>query len=160
MSCRPKVVPACPGGGASAAVRPADGALRKIGSVTAARRLHGGLDEETALVEFDADCDADIIFGYDWLRAHDLKFVFDSDAVCLCAERAVQIGPPRPPGPHPRRAGLAGDAHIAGRGPRTTSHRRSRRGADARPSVPLAPPLAGPRSAIAALAAVAGFHLG
>ena len=53
----------------------------------------------------------------------------------------VHIRPPRPPGPHPRlgRAGLAGDAPLAGRGPTTTWQRRHRRGADARPFVPVGP---------------------
>ena len=35
----------------------------------------GGLDEETAFVENDVDCEADIILGYDWLRAHDLALL-------------------------------------------------------------------------------------
>jgi hypothetical protein len=45
---------------------PAQPAARRVGS-----RLVLGLDEpeETALVGFDVDCDADIILGYDWLRA-------------------------------------------------------------------------------------------
>ena len=30
------------------------------------------------------DCDADIILGYDWLRAHDLAFLYEADQVCLC----------------------------------------------------------------------------
>ena len=33
------------------------------------------------------NCDANIILGYHWLRARDLNFLYDSDAVCLCAER-------------------------------------------------------------------------
>ncbi len=37
----------------------------------------GGLDEDTAFVEFDVDCDADLILSYDWLRAHDLAFLHD-----------------------------------------------------------------------------------
>ena len=52
----------------------------------------GGLDEETAFVENDVDCEADIILGYDWLRAHDLALLYDSDAVCLCAERGCTSG--------------------------------------------------------------------
>ena len=43
----------------------------------------------------------------------------------------LHIGLQRPPGPHPRRAGRAGDAAIAGRGPRTTGHRRPPRGVTA-----------------------------
>ena len=38
-----------------------------------ARLLLDCLDEETVLVDFDVDCDADIILGYDWLSAHDLN---------------------------------------------------------------------------------------
>ena len=30
---------------------------------------------------------ADIILGCDWLRAHDLNILYDSDAICLCVER-------------------------------------------------------------------------
>ena len=30
---------------------------------------------------------ADIILGCDWLRAHDLNNLYDSDAICLCVER-------------------------------------------------------------------------
>ena len=52
----------------------------------AARLILGGLDEETAFVEFDVDCDADLILGYDWLRAHDLAFLYDSNQVCFCAD--------------------------------------------------------------------------
>ena len=33
------------------------------------------------------NCDANIILGYHWLRARDLNFLYDSDAVCVCAER-------------------------------------------------------------------------
>jgi hypothetical protein len=61
-------------------MRPARGAL-------VAQLVLGGLDEETAFVEFDVDCDADTILGYDWLRAHDLAFFYDTDQACLCAER-------------------------------------------------------------------------
>ena len=52
-----------------------------------AQLVLGGLDEETAFVEFDVDCDADIILGYDWLRAHDLAFLYDANQACRCAER-------------------------------------------------------------------------
>jgi hypothetical protein len=68
-------------------VQQADGSLRPTGSAIAARLNLGSLDEETAFLEFDVDCDADIILGYDWLRAHNLAFLYDSDEVCLCAER-------------------------------------------------------------------------
>ena len=50
------------------------------------------LDEETAFVEFDVDCDADIILGYDWSRAHDLAFLYDANQACLCAERGCVSG--------------------------------------------------------------------
>ncbi len=49
--------------------------------------------EETAFVEFDVDSDADIILGYDWLRAHgDRTFLYDADEVCFCAERGCTSG--------------------------------------------------------------------
>jgi hypothetical protein len=38
------------------------------------------------------DCDATLILGYDWLRAHGLTFLYDSDKVCLCAERGCTSG--------------------------------------------------------------------
>jgi hypothetical protein len=38
------------------------------------------------------DCNTDLILGYDWLRAHDLAFLYASDAVCLCAERGCTSG--------------------------------------------------------------------
>jgi hypothetical protein len=38
------------------------------------------------------DCNADIILGYDWLRAHDLAFIHEEDQVCLCAERGCASG--------------------------------------------------------------------
>ncbi len=52
----------------------------------------GGRDEETAFLEFDVDCDAEIILGYDWLRAHDLAFLYDANQACLCAERGCVSG--------------------------------------------------------------------
>ena len=51
-----------------------------------------GLDEETAFVKYDVDCDANIILSYEWLRAHDLAFLYESDAACLCAERGFTSG--------------------------------------------------------------------
>jgi hypothetical protein len=51
-------------------VRQADGSFRPTGGAVEARLVLGGLDEATAFVEFDEDCGADIILGYDWLRAH------------------------------------------------------------------------------------------
>ncbi len=53
----------------------------------------GGLDEGTAFVEVDVDCDTDIILGPRLrlvLRVHDLAFLYETDLyekVCLCAER-------------------------------------------------------------------------
>ncbi len=43
-------------------------------------------------MEFDVDCDADLILGYDWLREHGLALLYDSDQVCLCAERGCTSG--------------------------------------------------------------------
>ena len=57
------------------------------GDAVVAQLVLGALDEEASFVEFEVDCDADLILGYDWLRAHDLAFLYDSDEVCLCAER-------------------------------------------------------------------------
>jgi hypothetical protein len=74
-------------------VRPAGGqSSRPTGGAAEARLVLGGLDEETAFVEFDVDCNADIILGYDWLRAHDLAFLYEEDQVCLCAERGCTSG--------------------------------------------------------------------
>lgn len=73
-------------------VRQADGTSRPTGGVVAARLVLGALDEETAFVEFDVDCDADIILGYDWLRAHGLTFLYDANEVCFCAERGCTSG--------------------------------------------------------------------
>ena len=61
--------------------------MRVTGDAVVAQLVLGALDEQTAFVEFEVDCDADLILGYDWLRAHDLAFLYDSDEVCLCAER-------------------------------------------------------------------------
>ena len=43
-------------------------------------------------MEFDVDCNADIILGYDWLRTHGLAFLYDADEVCFCAERGCTSG--------------------------------------------------------------------
>ena len=37
-------------------------------------------------------CDADLILSYDWLRAHNLAFLYDSSEVCLFAERGCTAG--------------------------------------------------------------------
>ena len=66
--------------------------MRVTGDAVVAQLVLGALDEETAFVEFEVDCDADLILGYDWLRAHDLAFLYDSDEVCLCAERGCTSG--------------------------------------------------------------------
>ncbi len=47
------------------------------------------LDEETAFVDFDVDCNANIILGYDWLRAHDLAFLYDTDQACFLPSAAA-----------------------------------------------------------------------
>ncbi len=62
------------------------------GGAVAAQLILGGLDEETVFVKFDGDCDADLILGYDWLRAHDLAFLYDRDQACLCAESGCSSG--------------------------------------------------------------------
>ena len=73
----------------------------------------GGLSEETAFVAFaecGVDCDADVMLGCGWLRAHDLNLLYDSDDVCIFAERGctpdrrvrLDLTPPRPPGPRIR----------------------------------------------------------
>jgi hypothetical protein len=56
------------------------------------RLVLGALDEETAFVECDVGCDADIILGHDWLHAHGLTFLYDADEVCFCAELGYTSG--------------------------------------------------------------------
>jgi hypothetical protein len=54
--------------------RQADSSCRPTGCAVEAWLVLGAvgcLDEETALVDFDVDCDADIILGYDCLQVHD-----------------------------------------------------------------------------------------
>ena len=91
----------------------ADGSSRPTGGAVSARLVLGGLDEETAFVEYDVDCDADIILGYDWLRAHDLAadgpaFTLPVDAgdppdfAALAREYADVLADP-PPGLPPDR---------------------------------------------------------
>ena len=68
-------------------VRQADGSSRAtLGKVEAPLAL-GDMEEPTLFSVFDVDCDADVILGYDWLRAHDLTFLYDENQVCFCAER-------------------------------------------------------------------------
>ena len=73
-------------------VRQADGSSRPAGGAIAAQLVLGGLDEETAFVEYDVDCDADLILGYEWLRSHGLAFLYDTNEVCICAERDCTSG--------------------------------------------------------------------
>ena len=40
-------------------------------------------------MEYDVDCDADIILGYDWPRAHDSAFLCHSDAVSGCSSSSA-----------------------------------------------------------------------
>ncbi len=68
-----------PAPGHPQSVRQADGSSRPAGGAVAAQLILGGLDEETVFVEFDVDCDADLILGYDWLRTRDLAFHYDRD---------------------------------------------------------------------------------
>ena len=56
----------------------------------AAQLVLGGFDEETTLVEFDVDCNEDIVLGYDWL--HSLAFLYDTNEVRICAERDCSSG--------------------------------------------------------------------
>jgi hypothetical protein len=85
-------VPGAPTAGHPPSVRQADGLTRPTGGAIAARLVLGDLAEDTCFVEYDVDCDAGLILGYDWLRAHDLAFLYASDAVCLCAERGCTSG--------------------------------------------------------------------
>ena len=119
-----------------------------------ANKLLGGLDQETAFVEFDVDCDAGIILGYDWLRAHDLNFLYESDAVCFCAERGCTSG-------RRVRLDLTLDAPSAPATRFSPAEARALLGTVGLGEVPTlgrpslwAPP-AGRRSAVAALAAAA-----
>ncbi len=52
----------------------------------------GGLDSETAFVELDVDCNADLILIYDWLRSHYLIHHYSSNEVCLCTDRGCTSG--------------------------------------------------------------------
>ncbi len=70
----------------------ADYSTRPAGGALVAQLVLGGLNEETAFVEFDVDCNTDIILSYDWLRAHDLAFLYDANQACLCAERGCVSG--------------------------------------------------------------------
>ncbi len=55
------------------------------------------LDGEILFAEFDVDCDADLILGYNWLREQRLAFLFYSDEVCRAW---MHIRPQRPPQAH------------------------------------------------------------
>jgi hypothetical protein len=50
------------------------------------------MEETTCFSILDVDCDADVILGYDWLRAHDLTFLYDENQDCFCAERCCLSG--------------------------------------------------------------------
>ncbi len=66
-----KLPPACrvpPTPGHPHPVLQADGSTRLTGGVVAARLVLGYLVEDTCFVEFDVDCDEDLILGQDWLR--------------------------------------------------------------------------------------------
>ena len=66
-----------PAAGYPTGARQADSSLCETGGAAMAQLLRGGLDEETAFKDFDVDCDADIILGYDWLCAHDLNVLYE-----------------------------------------------------------------------------------
>ena len=78
--------------GGPASVRQADGALRATQGSVDARLQLGALDETTRFIVFGVDCDADLILGYSWLRAHGLAFLYESDQVCICAEAGCSSG--------------------------------------------------------------------
>ena len=86
--------PACvtdPRGGPSM-VRQADGSSRATQGTVEAPLALGDMEETTRFSVFDVDCDADVILGFDWLRAHDLTFLYDENQVCFCAERGCLSG--------------------------------------------------------------------
>jgi hypothetical protein len=58
-----------PTAGHPPSVRQADGSTRPTGGVVAAsaRLMLGDLMKDTRFVEFDMECDADLILGYNWL---------------------------------------------------------------------------------------------
>ncbi len=87
-----------PGSGPTAICQ-ADGSTRHtMGSALATLHL-GALEEPTHFTVFDVACEADLILGYGWLRAHDLQFLYASNAVSICAELDVTRLCLRPPGP-------------------------------------------------------------
>ena len=59
-----------------------------MGSTLATLQL-GALEEPTHFTVFDVACEADLILGYGWLRAHDLQFYY---AVSICTERGCVSG--------------------------------------------------------------------
>ena len=78
--------------GGPASIRQADGSSRPTAGTAEAVLQLGALEEPTTFTVFDVDCDADVILGYGWLRSHDLRFLYDSDQVCVCAERGCTSG--------------------------------------------------------------------
>ena len=85
-------VPALLGGPAT--VRQANGSARPTFGSAAALLQLGDLLEEMLFTVFDVDCNVDIILGYDWLRSHDLAFLYETQQVCFCAERGSFIERP------------------------------------------------------------------
>ena len=73
-------------------VRQADGSSRATQGTVEAPLALGDMEETTRFSVFDVDCDADVILGFDWLRAHDLTFLYDENQVCFCAERGGLSG--------------------------------------------------------------------
>ena len=119
-------------GGRVSACRAAGGRLAaRNDGIATAQLMFGGLDEKTALVEFGVDCDSDFNVRYEWLRAHDLNFLRDSNGFCICAARGSTSG---------RRVrldlkldGLASPATRLP--PAEAAHHRPRRGPNVRPSL-------------------------
>ena len=44
----------------------------------------GSLTEATSFTVFSVCCGADIILGYNWLKAHDLQFLYDDSQISVC----------------------------------------------------------------------------
>ena len=145
-----------------AAVRQADGSSRATAGAATVTLSLGSLEEPTVFAVYDVDCDADLILGYRWLRAHNLAFLYETDEVTLSSARGDSSGRrirldvvrPGPPGPPPRgapspllpRAELARMLGSVGLGP-VPSHPR--------PSQWSPPP---PQRSAAAILAAAATH--
>ena len=109
-------MPACPSGRATASRAAADGSLRETGGAATAQQLLDSLDEETALY---------IILGYDGLHGHDSRLSLRLGCGLPLRRARLHVWPPRLPGPHARRASLAGTLPMAGRVPSASQHRRA-----------------------------------